>query len=94
MQKATYRMIPFIGNVQERQMYREKKQTVVAQCLGWEKGLSKIQHEETCGADGNVLKPQFGNGYELHKFTKKNHLSVRLQWVNYGNYISMKLFCF
>ena len=36
-QKATYHMIPFLGNVQKRQIHRDGKQMVVAR--GWGGGV-------------------------------------------------------
>lgn len=64
-------MVPFIRNTKKRQIHREKGRSVVAKGLGWEKGLSKNQQEETYWANGNVLKLHFGNDGQPPKFTKK-----------------------
>ena len=41
-QMATFCMIPFIGNVQQRQIYREKKP--INGCLGLEVGVGEMEN--------------------------------------------------
>ena len=55
MQKATYYMIPFTGNVQNRQIYRDKKYISGYQGLEGGEGLIRGSEVSSWG-DKNVLK--------------------------------------
>lgn len=57
-QKTTHHIIPFIKNVQKRQIYKDKKKTKKNQIsgVGWDWGLIVNKVWRICGNDENFLK--------------------------------------
>lgn len=56
-------MIPFISNVQERQIDRDRKYITVAGGRGWEWGLIVNGHDRSHWGDENVPQLIYGDDY-------------------------------
>ena len=69
-------MIPFISNVQERQIDRDRKYITVAWGVGWEWRLIVNRHDRSHWGDENVLKLIYGDDYTTWLTEHNVHLTL------------------
>ena len=81
IQKIIYYMVPFIWNVQKRQIYRDREEIHTYLGLQVGAGINSMDMKDLIGGDENVLKLDIVMVVKLGKFTKIHWMIYINEWI-------------